>query len=137
MVTLDCVMQAPSGADDDREGGFALGGWVAPHVDEQFGADIVDLIQRAGALLRGRKTYDIFAASWPNVPDTDPIAAVYNRIPKFVASRAPRTLEWADSHQLSEDLAGEVAKPNAGRRRDPGPRQRRAHASVDEGRPGR
>ncbi len=109
-VTLDGVMQAPGGSDEDREGGFAHGGWVIPHFDEQGGAHLVELIQRAGALLLGRKTYDIFAAAWPNVPDNDPIGAVYNRIPKYVASRSPRTLKWADSHQLGEDIAGEVAK---------------------------
>jgi dihydrofolate reductase len=109
-VTLDGVMQAPGGSDEDREGGFAYGGWVVPHFDEQLGAHMVALVQRAGALLLGRKTYDIFAAAWPNMPDGDPIAAVYNRIPKYVASRSPLTLEWANSHQLGEDISGEVAK---------------------------
>lgn len=109
-VTVDGVMQAPGGADEDREGGFAYGGWVVPHFDERLAAHMVALIQRAGALLLGRKTYDIFAASWPNMPDNDPIAAVYNRIPKYVASRSPQSFEWAGSHQLGEDIAGETAK---------------------------
>lgn len=109
-VTLDGVMQAPGGADEDREGGFAHGGWVVPHFDEQLGAHMVALIRRAGALLLGRKTYDIFAAAWPDTPDDDPIAQVYNRIPKYVASRSQRTLEWAGSQQLGADVAGEVAK---------------------------
>ena len=73
----------------------------------------VAALPRAGALLLGRKTYDIFAAGWPDRPDTDPIAAVYNQIPKYVASRSPRRLEWAKSHQLGEDIAGEVAKLKA------------------------
>ena len=109
-VTLDGVMQAPGGSDEDREGGFAHGGWVVPHFDDQGGAHMVGLIRRAGALLLGRKTYDIFASGWPHVPDDDPIGAVYNRIPKYVASRSPRALKWANSHQLGEDIAGEVAK---------------------------
>jgi dihydrofolate reductase len=109
-VTLDGVMQGPGDPSEDREGGFAYGGWVVPHFDEQLGAHMVGLVQRAGALLLGRKTYDIFAASWPNMPDGDPIAEVYNRSPKYVASRSPQTLEWANSHQLGEDIAGEVAK---------------------------
>jgi dihydrofolate reductase len=108
-VTVDGVMQAPGGSDEDREGGFEHGGWVIPHFDEQLGAHMVHLVQRAGALLLGRKTFDIFAAAWPNMPDADPIAAVYNRIPKYVASRSPRALTWANSHQLGEDIAGEVA----------------------------
>src|SRR4051812_15613667 len=109
-VTLDGVMQAPGDPDEDREGGFAHGGWVIPHFDEQLGAHMVKIVQRAGALLLGRKTYDIFAAAWPNMPDNDPIAEVYNRIPKYVVSRSPQKLEWANSHQLGEDVANEVAK---------------------------
>jgi len=112
-VTLDGVMQGPGDPDEDREGGFAHGGWVVPHFDEQLGAYMVSLVQRAGALLLGRKTYDEFAASWPTMPEGDPIAAVYNRIPKYIASRTPRTFEWANSHQLGEDIASEVAKLKA------------------------
>jgi dihydrofolate reductase len=112
-VTLDGVMQAPGDPDEDREGGFAHGGWVVPHFDEQLGAYMVSLVQRAGALLLGRKTYDEFAASWPNMPDGDPIAAVYNTIPKYVASRPPRTFDWVNTHQLGEDIAGEVTKLKA------------------------
>jgi dihydrofolate reductase len=112
-VTLDGVMQGPGDPSEDREGGFAYGGWVVPHFDEQLGAHMVGLVQRAGALLLGRKTYDIFAASWPNMPDGDPIAEVYNRIPKYVASRSPQTLEWVNSHQLGVDIAAEVAKLKA------------------------
>ena len=108
-VTLDGVMQAPGDPDEDREGGFAHGGWVVPHFDEQLGAYMVTLTQRAGALLLGRKTYDEFAAAWPLQPESDPVAAVYNRIPKYVVSRTPRTLTWANSHQLGADVAGEVA----------------------------
>lgn len=109
-VTLDGVMQGPGDPEEDREGGFAYGGWVVPLFDEQLGHHTVELVQRAGALLLGRKTYDEFAAAWPNMPEGDPIAAVYNRIPKYVASRSRRTLEWANSHQLGEDVPGEIAK---------------------------
>ena len=112
-VTLDGVMQAPGGSDEDREGGFAYGGWVIPHFDEQLGAHMVHLVEQAGALLLGRKTYDIFAASWPFAPADDPIAVVYNQIPKYVASRSPLSLEWSDSHQLGADIAGDVAKLKA------------------------
>jgi dihydrofolate reductase len=109
-VTLDGVMQGPGDPEEDREGGFAHGGWVVPHFDEHLGAHMVELAQRAGALLLGRKTYDEFAASWPNMPEGDPVAEVFNRIPKYVVSRSPQTLEWTNSHQLGADLASEVAK---------------------------
>ena len=109
-VTLDGVVQAPGSSDEDREGGFEYGGWVIPHFDEELGARMVSLVERAGALLLGRKTYDIFAASWPFMPENDPIAVIYNRIPKYVASRSPLSFTWADSHQLGDDIAGDVAK---------------------------
>lgn len=112
-VTLDGVMQAPGSSDEDREGGFEYGGWVIPHFDEQLGALMVGMVERAGALLLGRKTYDIFAASWPFMPENDPIAVIYNQIPKYVASRSPLTFTWADSHQLGADIAGDVAKLKA------------------------
>jgi dihydrofolate reductase len=112
-VTLDGVTQGPGDPEEDREGGFSQGGWVVPHFDEYLGAHIVELVQRAGALLMGRKTYDIFAASWPYMPENDPIAEVYNRVPKYVASRSPLTLTWANTHQLSADVAGDVAKLKA------------------------
>ncbi len=109
-VTLDGVMQAPGSSDEDREGGFEYGGWVIPHFDEELGARMVSLVERAGALLLGRKTYDIYAASWPFMPDNDPVAVIYNQIPKYVASRSLLTFEWADSHQLGTDVASDVAK---------------------------
>lgn len=109
-VTLDGVMQGPGDPEEDREGGFAYGGWVVPLFDEQLGQHMVELVQRAGALLLGRKTYDEYAAAWPNMPEGDPIAEVYNRIPKYVASRSAQTLEWANSHQLGADVPGEIAK---------------------------
>jgi dihydrofolate reductase len=109
-VTVDGVMQGPGDPEEDREGGFAYGGWVVPLFDEQLGKHMAELVQPAGALLLGRKTYEEFAGAWPNMPEGDPIAAVYNRIPKYVASRSRRTLEWANSHQLGEDVPGEVAK---------------------------
>jgi dihydrofolate reductase len=109
-VSLDGVMQGPGDPAEDREGGFTLGGWVVPHFDDKLGAHMVELVQGAGALLLGRKTYEEFAASWPNMPEGDPIAEIYNRIPRYVASRSPLTLEWANSHQLGEHVAAEIAE---------------------------
>lgn len=107
-LSLDGVMQAPGGPDEDREGGFEHGGWTVPFFDDQLGQVMVDLTARAGALLLGRKTYDIFAASWPLVGDDDPIGATLNSIPKYVASRTLSSAEWNNSTVLTGDVAEAV-----------------------------
>ena len=109
-LSLDGVMQGPGAPDEDRDGGFERGGWTVPYFDDELGRIMADLVGQSGALLLGRKTYDIFAASWPLVGDDDPIAAKLNRVPKYVASRTPRTLEWNNSTLLSGDVAEQVAK---------------------------
>jgi len=108
-LTLDGVMQAPGGPDEDHDGGFAHGGWAVPLFDEQMGQYMTDLTNRAGALLLGRKTYEIFAASWPQAGDDDPIAAKLNSVPKYVASRTLKNVEWNNSTLLTGDVAEEVA----------------------------
>src|SRR5688500_9880807 len=77
-------MQAPGGPDEDREGGFRHGGWLVPYFDEKFGQIMTEWTKRAGAFLLGRKTFEIFAASWPKSTDpADEIAAALNTRPKF------------------------------------------------------
>ena len=93
-LTVDGVMQAPGGPDEDREGGFAHGGWSVNYWDEVMGQIITESTLQAGALLLGRKTYDIFAAHWPKVSDEDPVAAKLNSLPKFVASRTLNEVTW-------------------------------------------
>jgi hypothetical protein len=78
-VSLDGVMQAPGGADEDRDGGFEHGGWAVPHFDPPLLDLMADLTSRAGALLVGRRTYDIFAATWPLAEADDPIGATPRR----------------------------------------------------------
>ena len=113
-VTLDGVMQAPGGPDEDRDGGFQHGGWLVPYFDENFLAIMTEWSKRAGAFLLGRKTYEIFAASWPNSTDpADEIAAALNTQPKFVASRTLHEVTWNNSHLLEGDVAEEVAKLKA------------------------
>ena len=110
-LTLDGVMQAPGGPDEDRDGGFRHGGWLVPYFDETFGQIMTDWTLRAGAFLLGRKTYEMFAASWPNSTDpADEIAAALNGRPKFVASRTLRTLDWNNSTLLGGDVVEEVRK---------------------------
>lgn len=109
--TLDGVQQSPGQPDEDREGGFALGGWQAPLLDDASGEQIAAGIERTDALLLGRKTYDIFAAYWPRQVDgfDSPIARRFNAIPKYVASRGAPELAWRDSYLLGSDLAAEIA----------------------------
>jgi len=109
-VTLDGVMQAPGGPNEDRDGGFQHGGWLVPFLDEKFGEIMTEWTKRADAFLLGRKTYEMFAHSWPN--STDPEEALNIR-PKFVASRTLNTLNWNNSHLLKGDVAQEVAKLKA------------------------
>ena len=106
-ITLDGVYQAPGGPDEDREGGFAFGGWQAPYIDEESGVVIGAGIERLDALLLGRKTYDIFAGYWPDRGEDDPIAGRFNAVPKFVASRTLTDPSWKGTTVLS-DVATEV-----------------------------
>jgi dihydrofolate reductase len=110
-VTLDGVMQSPGGPDEDREDGFPHGGWLVPYFDEKFLQIMTEWTKQANAFLIGRKTYDIFAASWPTSTDpADEIATTLNSRPKFVASRTLRKLDWNNSHLLQGDVAEEVIK---------------------------
>jgi dihydrofolate reductase len=113
-VSLDGVMQAPGGRDEDRDGGFEHGGWAVPHIDQHFIQLMTALISRAGALLIGRKTYDIFAASWPLAEVDDPIGAKMNSMPKYVASRTLDTVSWQNSTLLTGDVTEAVSKLKQG-----------------------
>ena len=104
-ATLDLVGQAPGGPEEDPEG-FPFGGWQAPLMDEVAGAQIGAAYEGTDALLLGRRTYDIFAAYWPR--QDDEFARLFNRIPKYVASRGTPDLSWAGSTQLGPDLPGAV-----------------------------
>jgi dihydrofolate reductase len=104
-VTLDGVMQAPGGPDEDREGGFEHGGWQAPLIDEDSGQAMGDHIAHMDALLLGRKTYEIFASYWPHATVDLEIAAKLNRMPKYVASRTLDRVEWNNSTLIEGDVA--------------------------------
>jgi dihydrofolate reductase len=109
--TLDGVQQGPGQPDEDREGGFAFGGWQAPLLDETGGQQVWEGIRRLDALLLGRKTYDIFAAYWPMQLDgsDSPIARKFDAIPKYVASRGTPALPWRGSELLGTDLPAAIA----------------------------
>ena len=110
-TSLDGVMQAPGGPNEDPTGGFAFGGWVAPHFDAALGAAMGEIFGRPFCLLLGRKTYDIFAAHWPHVADpNDPIAGIFNQVTKYVASRTNPKLTWRNSRLLGEDIVASLKK---------------------------
>ncbi|SDL69435.1 Dihydrofolate reductase [Modicisalibacter muralis] len=111
MVSLDGVMQAPGGPQEDPTSGFSYGGWVAPLADEVFGEEIDKMFSQPFDLLLGRKTYEIFAAHWPYAEDgpDDSIARTFNSIKKYVATRKGLNLTWKGSMAL-RDAAHDVAK---------------------------
>ena len=112
-VSLDGVMQAPGGPEEDTEGGFPFGGWSFPHYDEAMGQAGMEGMQKAQALLLGRKTYDIFAGYWPQHTEGDGAGAIgrkFDAIPKYVASRSTLDLGWPGTTQLGADAAADVAR---------------------------
>jgi len=100
-VSLDGVMQAPGGPEEDRSGGFELGGWLFEYFDESAGKWIDTLFAGDFDLLLGRRTYDIFAAYWPFVEgDETELGARFDRAAKYVLTREEQPLEWQNSHRL-------------------------------------
>jgi dihydrofolate reductase len=110
-LTLDGVMQAPGDANEDRNGGFDQGGWQLAYFDEIFGSTIMEGLAATGGLLLGRRTYEIFAAHWPNQPAEDPLAGTFNELPKYVVSTTmSEPLAWQNSTLIQGDAATEIAK---------------------------
>jgi dihydrofolate reductase len=110
-ISLDGVMQAPGGPQEDPTGGFAFGGWTFPHFDDALGGAMGEIFGRPFDLLLGRKTYDIFAAYWPYVTDPNhPIAEPFNKVTKYVASRSRPKLAWQNSQWLGEDTVAALKK---------------------------
>ena len=108
-LTLDGVMQAPGGPEEDPSGGFPHGGWSVPYFDDRMGQLMDEWIQRASGFLLGRKTYEIFAAHWPHIHD-DPLANKLNAEPKYVASRTLQRVDWNHSTLLQGDVVEGVEK---------------------------
>src|ERR671933_1115341 len=111
-MSLDGVAQAPGGADEDTSGGFAHGGWHMRYMgDEGAQRWVLASIAEAGGFLLGRRTYEIFAAYWPNAPEEGQVVAEpLNGKPKYVASTTlTEPLEWQNSTLVDGDLAAAVA----------------------------
>ncbi|WP_175409705.1 dihydrofolate reductase family protein [Streptomyces sp. TRM64462] len=110
-LTLDGVMQAPGGREEDRSDGFDYGGWLVPFSDEDMARFMIEVFDRCDAFLLGRRTYEIFAAYWPKVTDPDdPIASRLNSLPKHVVTRTLDTADWHNSHIVRGDLVEEVTR---------------------------
>jgi dihydrofolate reductase len=107
-LTLDGVMQAPGGPGEDDSGGFAHGGWSVNYWDEQMSQVMGDAMSTSFDLLLGRKTYDIFAAYWPNAPE-EAGAKPLNDATKYVVSRGRPALEWSESVLIEGDAAEGIA----------------------------
>lgn len=108
-VTLDGVMQAPGGPEEDTSGGFEHGGWSVNYWDDEMGKVMDEAVSVPFDLLLGRKTYEIFAAHWPYAGD-DPMARILNKVTKYVASTTLKELTWANSRLISRNVAEEVSR---------------------------
>ncbi|MGZ9722841.1 dihydrofolate reductase family protein [Rhizobium miluonense] len=113
-VSLDGVMQAPGGPQEDPTGGFEHGGWTFHYFDEATGKALFEVFEKPFDLLLGRKTYDIFAAHWPYARDDDPIAKQFNSIAKYVATRGNGKLDWNNSRSLGSDVVAAIKELKAG-----------------------
>jgi dihydrofolate reductase len=111
-MTLDGVVQAPGAPDEDTTGGFEHGGWHMPYLDETAQGRVLEDLTKAGGFLLGRRTYEMFAAYWPNAPEEEQVVAEpLNTKPKYVASTTlTEPLEWQNSTVLEGDVADGVAK---------------------------
>jgi dihydrofolate reductase len=107
-LSLDGVMQAPGGPEEDDDDGFALGGWSVNYWDERMNQVMGEAMSVPFDLLLGRRTYDIFAAYWPNAPE-EAGAKPLNEATKYVASRSHTTLEWGPSVLIEGDAAEGIA----------------------------
>jgi len=107
-ISLDAVIQAPGGPEEDTNG-FAYGGWAGPHADPEAGADIVAAHGEAFDLLLGRRTYDIWSGFWPKAPKS-PMADSFNGATKYVATHRPQSLAWGPAEDLGADIVESVRR---------------------------
>lgn len=108
-VTLEGVMQAPGGPQEDPTGDFKYGGWSFNYWDEMMGNFMGEFMARPFELLLGRKTYEIFAAHWPYIKN-DPTADKFNSIKKYVVSKKVNKLNWNNSYLIKTNVVQEIGK---------------------------
>jgi dihydrofolate reductase len=112
-MTLDGVVQAPGGPGEDDSGGFTLGGWSVTYWDDQMGQVMAESMSVPFDLVLGRRTYDIFAAYWPNAPE-EAGGKPLNDATKYVASRGTPELTWDRSELIEGDVAEGIAELKKG-----------------------
>jgi dihydrofolate reductase len=113
-VSLDGVMQAPGGAEEDTEGGFAYGGWTGPYWHDDLGANFLQEISQHDALLLGRKTWQTHAEAFEPMPAGDPFGDPMNNLHKYVVSTTLKSADaWRNSTIISKDVMDEVRKLKA------------------------
>jgi len=116
--SLDGVVQAPGGPEEDRTGDFRFGGWTAPFWDESLNGVAGKIFDEPEYdLLLGKRTYEIFSAFWPYNQD-DPIGAKFQRIDKYVLTHSDEKLAWENSDRLQGDTAQAVAELKRSEGRD-------------------
>jgi dihydrofolate reductase len=113
-ISLDGVMQAPGGPDEDTSGGFKYGGWTVPYSNELSGKLMGEQMSMPFDLLLGRKTYDIFAAYWPKHPEIEEVAGPFNKCTKYVVSHSQIDLLWKGTELVMGDVAGKLKELKAG-----------------------
>lgn len=106
-VSLDGVMQAPGGPDEDRSGGFEHGGWLVNYFDEVLGQEMGEFMGRPFDLLLGRKTYEIFASHWPDAPEEEGSGPL-NAATKYVVSNTLDRLDWGPSVLIKGDVVEQI-----------------------------
>ena len=109
-ITLDGVMQGPSSPEENPSGQFTHGGWAADYWEDVMAQVRQEAMAKPYDILFGRKTYELFAAHWPNVGDDNPVAKMMNNATKYVASSTLTTLEWKNSTLLTGDMVSEVSR---------------------------
>ena len=109
-ISLDGVMQAPGGPDEDPSSGFKYGGWTWPLSDDFSGNLLMEQLNHEYDLLLGRKTYDIFASYWPAADEKNPITIAFNKARKYVVSNSLKKAEWNNSVIINKNVPEEIKK---------------------------
>lgn len=112
-VTMDGVMQAPGGPDEDTSGGFKHGGWQAKVMDQSLGDAINEFLTPPFAMLLGHTTYNIFAGFWPKQDPNHPVTKPFNEATKYVVSHKPFEPEWVNTKVISGHVAAALRKVKA------------------------